>query len=37
MGVHEVTPVLNEYYLETLDNMEFKTLLDEELNKALRF
>ena len=28
LGVHEVTPVLNEYYLETLDNMEFKTLLD---------
>ena len=28
LGVNEVTPVLNEYYLETLDNMEFKTLLD---------
>ena len=28
LGVHEVTPVLNEYYFETLDNLEFKTLLD---------
>ena len=28
LGVHEVTPVLNEYYYETLDNLEFKTLLD---------
>ena len=28
LGVNEVTPILNEYYHETLENMEFKTLLD---------
>ena len=28
LGVHEVTPILNEYYHETLEQMEFKTLLD---------
>lgn len=28
LGVHEITPVLNQYYHETLENMEFKTLLD---------
>ena len=28
LGVHEVTPVLNEYYFNTLDTLEFKTLLD---------
>ncbi len=28
LGVHEVTPVLNDYYYETLDNLKFKTLLD---------
>jgi len=28
LGVNEVTPVLNEYYHETLEKMEFKTLLD---------
>ena len=28
LGVHEATPILNEYYHETLENMEFKTLLD---------
>jgi predicted TPR repeat methyltransferase len=28
LGVHEVTPVLNAYYHETLEKMEFKTLLD---------
>ncbi len=28
LGVNEVTPILNEYYLETLESMEFKTLLD---------
>ena len=28
LGVHEVTPMLNEYYHETLEQMEFKTLLD---------
>ncbi len=28
LGVNEVTPILNEYYNETLDNLAFKTLLD---------
>lgn len=28
LGVNEVTPVLNAYYYETLEQMEFKTLLD---------
>ena len=28
LGVHEVTPVLNEYYFNTLDTLEFNTLLD---------
>ena len=28
LGVHEVTPILNEYYFDTLDTLEFKTLLD---------
>jgi len=28
LGVNEVTPILNEYYLETLESMEFDTLLD---------
>lgn len=28
LGVNEVTPVLNAYYHETLEQMEFKTLLD---------
>jgi len=28
LGVNEVTPILNEYYHETLEQMEFKTLLD---------
>jgi len=28
LGVNEVTPILNEYYHETLEKMEFKTLLD---------
>jgi predicted TPR repeat methyltransferase len=28
LGVDEVTPILNEYYHETLETMEFKTLLD---------
>ena len=28
LGVHEVTPILNEYYFDTLDSLEFKTLLD---------
>ena len=28
LGVNEVTPILNEYYFDTLDTLEFKTLLD---------
>jgi len=28
LGVNEVTPILNEYYHETLEKMEFSTLLD---------
>jgi SAM-dependent methyltransferase len=28
LGVTEVTPILNEYYFDALDNIEFKTLLD---------
>ena len=28
LGVHEVTPILNEYYFDTLDTLEFKILLD---------
>ena len=28
LGVHEVTPVLNEYYFDTLETLEAKTLLD---------
>jgi len=28
LGVNEVTPILNEYYHETLEKMEFNTLLD---------
>jgi len=28
LGVSEVTPILNEYYFNTLDGLEFKTLLD---------
>ena len=28
LGVNEVTPILNEYYYETLEGLEFKTLLD---------
>ena len=28
LGVNEVTPILNAYYHETLEQMEFKTLLD---------
>ena len=28
LGVNEVTPILNQYYHDTLKNMEFKTLLD---------
>lgn len=28
LGVEEVTPLLNEYYFETLEKLEFKTLLD---------
>ena len=28
LGVNEVTPILNQYYHNTLENMEFKTLLD---------
>ena len=28
LGVHEATPILNEYYHETLETMEVKTLLD---------
>ena len=28
LGVQEVTPILNEYYYETLDTLVFKTLLD---------
>ena len=28
LGVHEVTPILNEYYFNTLDTLEFKRLLD---------
>ena len=28
LGVNEVTPILNEYYYETLDYLQFKTLLD---------
>jgi SAM-dependent methyltransferase len=28
LGVEEVTPLLNEYYFETLAKLEFKTLLD---------
>ena len=28
LGVQEVTPILNEYYFNTLDGLEFKTLLD---------
>jgi len=28
LGVAEVTPLLNSYYHETLENIEFKTLLD---------
>jgi SAM-dependent methyltransferase len=28
LGVEEVTPLLNEYYFETLQTLEFKTLLD---------
>ena len=28
LGVNEVTPILNEYYHETLEKIEFKTLLD---------
>jgi len=28
LGVHEVTPILNEYYFNTLDTLECKRLLD---------
>jgi len=28
LGVQEVTPILHEYYYETLDSIEFKSLLD---------
>ena len=28
LGVNEVTPVLNEYYYETLEKMKFNSLLD---------
>jgi len=28
LGVTEVTPILNEYYFDALDGLEFKTLLD---------
>ena len=28
LGVNEVTPILNEYYFNTLDGLQFKTLLD---------
>ena len=28
LGVNEVTPILNEYYYETLEKMTFKSLLD---------
>ena len=28
LGVNEVTPILNEYYHETLEKMDFSTLLD---------
>ena len=28
LGVDEVTPILNEYYYETLDGLNFKSLLD---------
>jgi len=28
LGVNEVTPILNEYYYETLNSLSFKTLLD---------
>lgn len=28
LGVNEVTPILNEYYYETLDTLAFKSLLD---------
>ncbi len=28
LGVNEVTPILNEYYHQTLEQMNFKTLLD---------
>ncbi|MBD3793552.1 MAG: methyltransferase domain-containing protein [Campylobacterales bacterium] len=28
LGVNEVTPILNDYYFEALDSLEFKSLLD---------
>ena len=28
LDIHEVTPILNEYYFNTLKDLEFKTLLD---------
>ncbi len=28
LDIHEVTPILNEYYFETLKELKFKTLLD---------
>ena len=28
LDIHEVTPILNEYYFETLKKLKFKTLLD---------
>ena len=28
LDIHEVTPILNEYYFDTLEKLKFKTLLD---------